>query len=148
VDSAIARSIAHYSHAGQLTRSREPVMEHVERVAARVPTDARTIAYLHDVLERTSTSMSELRAKGMTDLECSAIELLTRSDGEPYEAFILRIAFDRGVAGELARIVKLADLDDHLGHKWEPHDPPYAWARRHIANACAASLTQSVPDAA
>jgi len=38
----------------------------------------------------------------------------------------------------MARAVKLAELDDHLSCEAVTRDlsaPPYAWARRHIANA-------------
>jgi hypothetical protein len=133
VDTETARNIAHNSHAGQRSRFHEPLFEHVERVAAQVPTTARPVAYLHDVLEKTSTSLSELRAQGLTDLELSAVELLTHRAPEAYDVYILRIAFARGEAGALARIVKLADLNDNLGHPWELHAPPYSWARRHIA---------------
>jgi hypothetical protein len=36
-------------------------------------------------------------------------------------------------AGRLARIVKLADLGDHLAHATLPSDAPtYAWARKHL----------------
>jgi Phospholipase_D-nuclease N-terminal len=52
-----------------------------------------------------------------------------------YELYILRVAYAPGAAGRLARVVKLADLDDHLARPWHPGDPPYAWARRHVAVA-------------
>jgi hypothetical protein len=46
---------------------------------------------------------------------------------------VRRIAEAPGPAGRLARIVKLADLDDHLAHASIPPDaPPYAWARKHL----------------
>src|SRR5947209_3172220 len=107
-------------------------MEHVERVAAQVPAAVRPIAYLHDVLEKSSTSVSELRVQGLTDVELSAVELLTHRVSETYEVYILGIALALGRAGVLARLVKLADLDDNLEHPWELHAPPYGWARRHI----------------
>jgi hypothetical protein len=47
------------------------------------------------------------------------------------------MAYARGAAGRLARVVKLADLDDHIARPWVTGDPPYAWARRHIAVGCA-----------
>ena len=70
-------------------------------------------------------------------MELAALELLTRQAGESFELYILRIAYARGAAGRLARVVKLADLDDHLTRAWVDGDPPYAWARRHIAVGCA-----------
>ena len=135
MDADIARSIAHYSHAGQRDRFGEPVIEHVERVAAAVPAHARSVAYLHDVLERTPTPLGELRAQGLTDLELRALELLTHDPTESFEVYVLRIAHAGDIHGGLARLVKLADLDDHLARERIPDDaPPYRWARRHIVN--------------
>jgi hypothetical protein len=130
---AVARSIAQYSHHKARDRFGGLVVEHVERVAAAVPQCARAIAYLHDVLEQTGTGADELREQGLTDLELAALELLTRLPGEPYEVYCLRIAWGPGDAGVLARMVKLADLDDHIDHRRLRFDvPPYSWARRHI----------------
>jgi hypothetical protein len=132
----VARNIAHCSHLAARDRFDEPVIEHVERVAARVPPQARAVAFLHDVLEWTSTGVDELRAQGLTPLEQTALELLTRAPGESYELYALRIAWAGGEAGAIARTVKLADLDDHLAHTASPHGaPPYGWARRHIVVA-------------
>jgi hypothetical protein len=134
MDAAVARSIAQFSHAGRRDRFGEPMIEHVERVAAAVPPEARAIAYLHDVLEHTDTPVAELRAGGLTLGELEILELLTRAPKESYEAHTLRIAYARGPEGRIARLVKLADLDDHLGHPNLPDGaPPYSWARRHIA---------------
>jgi hypothetical protein len=134
MDPSVARSIAHYSHVGDRDRFGGLVTEHVERVAAAVPQDARAIAYLHDVLEHTEMDVEQLREQGLTDLELAALELLTRLPDERYEAYSLRIAWGRGDAGALARAVKLADLDDHLalGRLRSDDAPPYGWARRHI----------------
>ena len=76
---------------------------------------------------------AERSRHGATDVERDALDLLTRQAGESYELYILRIAYAPGAAGRLARRVKLADLDDHLARPWDSGDPPYAWARRHIA---------------
>jgi hypothetical protein len=83
------------------------------------------------------TTASELCSQGLTPVELAALELLTRKTVESYELYILRIAYARGAAGRLARVVKLADLDDHIARPWVVGDPPYAWARRHIAVGCA-----------
>jgi hypothetical protein len=111
------------------------VTEHVERVGDAVPAAARTVAFLHDALERSATCRAELVAGGLTELEAAALDLLTCAAGEPYELHVLRIAAARGPAGRLARIVKIADLDDHIAAPWVIGDPPYAWARRRIVIA-------------
>jgi hypothetical protein len=141
VDPGVARNIAHYSHVDDRDRLGEPVIEHVERVAAAVPERARALAFLHDVVERTGTGFGELSRQGLTPVERAALEVLTRTPGESYELYVLRVAWAGGEAGELARTVKLADLDDHLGHEVPDTAPPYGWARRHIVVAserCAA----------
>ncbi len=133
MDEAIARDIARNSHDGQLTRHGSPMTDHVERVAAAVPAAARAVALLHDVLEKSDVDVDDLRHRGLTPVEAAALDLLTRREGETFERHALRIGDGEGPAAVLARSVKLADLDDHIG---QPHDgrqaPPYRWARRHV----------------
>ncbi len=140
---SIAQGIAREVHAGQLTRFGEPLIEHVERVARAVPEKARALAYLHDVLERSDLSMQRLRKHGLTDAECSALELLTRRPDQSYESYILGIAHADGHAGAIARCVKLADLDDHLRHTVTAGDLDYGWARRKIALATTFATTRA-----
>jgi hypothetical protein len=131
MDPGVAQQIAYISHAGQHTRFGDPVIEHLERVAQAVPSDASAVAWLHDLFELTSLSHERLWPYGLTADEALTLRLLTRLPSESYEAYIRRIALAPGRPGELARTVKLADLDDHLGHAWTPPGaPPYAWARR------------------
>jgi hypothetical protein len=138
MEPVFARSIAHASHAGQHNRDGILRTEHIERVAASVTPEARTVAFLHDVIEWTDTPYEELRAHGLSDVEVAALELLTRADDESYASHVLRIAHAKGAAGRLARTVKVADLEEHLqtaGKVHQPGAPPYAWARRHIVIA-------------
>src|SRR3954447_2286314 len=136
MDSAVAQDIAQASHRDQRTRFGDPVVEHVARVAAAVPPEARATAWLHDVLEKTGHSAWGLRARGLTRVEHEALDLLTRRPSEPYISYALRIADARGEAGRIARMVKRADLDDHLAHTPIPEGaPPYGRAHRRIAAA-------------
>jgi hypothetical protein len=136
MDPSVARGIAHASHLAARDPSGGPVIEHVERVAAMVPQDARSVAFLHDVISGTSTTMDELREQGLTPLEQAALLVLARDPGESYELHALRIAWAAGAAGAVARAVTLADLDDHLSHGEGSGDyPRYGWARRHIVVA-------------
>src|SRR3954453_11903488 len=142
MDAARARQIAHYSHLQQRDRFGEPLIDHVERVAACVPADERAIAYLHDVLEWTKTDIDELRGAGLTPAEERILDILTRGPDESFELHAARVAAALGLEGEVARDVRLADLDDHLAHRGPVDDaPPYAWARRRIAVAHAARRT-------
>ena len=127
----VARGIARRAHLGQSTRFGEPVIAHVQRVADRVPLQARNTALLHELFELTPVQGNELRARGLSSVELAALELLTRQANSSYRAHIHRIAGAPGHHGRIARMVKLADLEDHLSHALMPHDaPPYAWARR------------------
>jgi hypothetical protein len=139
VDPEIARSIAYYSHHDRRDHLGELQIEHVARVVAAVPPPARTTAWLHDVLEKSDTRLGALREGGMTDLEEEVLDLLARHDDEAFELHMLRIAHARGPAADLARAIKIAELDDHLERSAQ--DPlrwdlaPYAWARRHLVTA-------------
>jgi hypothetical protein len=133
MDEAIARNIARYSHDNQLTRHGSPMGEHVERVAASVPDHARAVAFLHDVVEKTDTHLDDLHRRGLTPVERAALDLLTRREGETFVRHTVRIGGDDGPAGAIARTVKLADVEDHIGlSRGGSYEPPYHWARRHL----------------
>jgi hypothetical protein len=131
VDQAAAREVARLKHSGQRTRFGESVFAHVERVADRVAPEARNAALLHEIFELTATTRGELQALGLSRRELAALRLLTHTPDDPYVTHVRRIAEALGDRGRIARMVKLADLDDHLSHPVIPLDaPPYAWARR------------------
>lgn len=127
---SVARRIASAGHRGQRTRFGDSVFAHVGRVAAAVPAEARAVAWLHDLLELVPGAQARLLGRGLTPVQARALALLTRGPDEPYETFVHRIVDAGGSAGRIARMVKLADLEDHLSHTFIPLDaPPYAWAR-------------------
>lgn len=98
-----------------------------------MPADVRALAYLHDVLERSGGAAEELVRLGLTGDELSVLALLTRGANQPYRAYVLRIARAEGHTGEMARAIKLADLDDHLQHvRIDGCTPDYASARRQL----------------
>ena len=133
MEPALAHAIAVRNHVGQRNRFGDPVIDHVERVAGAVPPDACATALLHDLLELCPTARWQLRGKDLTRTEREALELLTHAASEPYKVYVRRIAAAPGPAGQLARTVKLADLEDHLAHPSIPADaPPYAWARAQL----------------
>lgn len=145
MNAEVARDLARDVHAGQLSRSGEPFFAHVERVAGAVPDHARALAYLHDVLERSDTRFQDLRRLGLTSSEYAVLKLLSRSADDSYESYIARIASARGTTGQLARLIKLADLDDHLQHRSEGPAPDYASARRRIARRRPRAARRSQP---
>jgi len=146
---AAARRFAERVHADAADRYGLPLLDHVRRVASAVPAKARTVAWLHEVLECSNVSKDELRAAGATEDELVAVELLTRvpgADAGVYQAHIARIASARGRAGELARAVKHADLSDRLEHQAAfpatPVQPPYQQALNLLAGHCGRLHTQ------
>jgi hypothetical protein len=64
---------------GQQDAAGELVIQHLGRVAARVPANARVVAWLHEVLESTAVPEETLLAEGLSTGELRALRLLVRS---------------------------------------------------------------------
>jgi len=106
-----ALEIATTAHDGQKDKTGRPYLEHLERVAADVETlDEKIVAYLHDVIEKApGWTRARLEAEGFSPAIVSAVDALTRGEGEDDGMFVRRAASNR-----LARNVKRADLADNL----------------------------------
>jgi (p)ppGpp synthase/HD superfamily hydrolase len=105
-----AIEIAKQAHAGQKDKAGADYIGHPLRVMASMNTLTEQItAVLHDVIEDSDVTLEDLRAEGVTEEILSALDCLTRREGESYEAFI-----DRIKPNPLARAVKFADLTDNL----------------------------------
>jgi hypothetical protein len=140
MDEDTARAVAFGELGDRQDRSGQPILQHVTRVASSVSAEARVVAWLHDVLERSALDATWLSDHGVTRTEVEAVLLLTRAPAESYELHTLQIAHATGVSGRLAREVKRADLEDHIAHRSAGAPTmPYAWALRHIRNAQAPS---------
>ena len=129
---AAARRLAKRAHGAQVDARGEPYLAHLGRVAAAVPLFARPVAWLHDALERTDIDESGLIDAGASAVQRLAVRLLSRHEREPsddsYMAHVRAIALAEGQAGEIARVVKRADLLDHVSHPPPDHEgwtPPY-----------------------
>ncbi len=108
LENAIA--FAARAHAGQQDKAGEPYILHPLRVMLRCATeDERMAAILHDVVEDCGVTLDDLRRAGFPAEVVRAVDLLSRREGEAYEAFIERLRPD-----PLARRVKLADLEDNI----------------------------------
>ena len=106
--------LAAQAHRGQIYPSPEgePFILHPLRVMSKVTSSAeRVVAVLHDVIEDTHYTLDNLRHLGYSERVIDALDRLTHRDGETYEAYIERIKDD-----QLARQVKLADLEDNLAN--------------------------------
>ena len=133
-----AMFIASNAHEGQRMMFGPRVGEdyfksHVLPVAERVQRDhgmeARLVALLHDVLEDTWVTEDNLR-KLFPDHIVRAVVLLTRPGTMTYRMSIERIAAAGGIAGQLARWVKIADIMDHVRDMQPNHTlfKRYQWA--------------------
>jgi hypothetical protein len=130
-----ARAIAERLHLGDREEDGTPLIRHVRRVAMAVPAGARPVAWLHEVLEWTAVTERELLLEGLTSDELRALRLLSRMidsrSERRYLAHVELIARAAGRSGDLARIVKTADLGDRCFHPHVRRDgwsPPYARA--------------------
>ena len=122
-----ARGIAKRAHRSQVEPSGAPYIDHVRRVAANVPPEAASVAWLHDVLEWTELTEDDPALAGLAPHERGALALLTRHGGDDDDRFLshlfaLMVAPD--ATGEIARAVKRADMQDRLS---SPRDPNAAW---------------------
>jgi len=71
--------------------------------------EATAVAYLHDTLEDTYLTDTDLLEAGFSEEVVEAVRALTRKDGETYFDFILRVQLN-----PLAVKVKVADLEDNM----------------------------------
>jgi hypothetical protein len=132
MDPQRAMSVALRLFAGHRYERGTPVMGHIGRVASATPVEARTVAWLHEALESGLVTEHELLAEGLSDDDLRALRLLawttdTRSE-RVYLAHVELIARAAGRSGELARLVKIADLEDHCRHprvRADGWSPPY-----------------------
>ena len=94
------------------------MIDHVERVVLGVPPFARSVAYVHDVCERSALTPADVAARvGLSDAERSALELLTSDETESLEDHVARVRRARpGLARRMAMVVKRSDVADHVAH--------------------------------
>ncbi|HKS15365.1 MAG TPA: GTP pyrophosphokinase [Pseudomonas sp.] len=104
-----AIAVAARAHEGQRDKGGSAYILHPLRVMMRVQTaEQRIVAVLHDVLEDSGITLSDLAREGFKLKILAAVLALSRRKGETYEDFVVRVGDD-----PLARVVKLADLADN-----------------------------------
>ncbi len=97
-------------HRGQIDKYDNPYILHVLGVAERCrTTEEKIVAYLHDVVEDSETTLDDLLRHGFSERIVQAVDCLTRREEETYDEFVERI-----LPNPLARAVKLADLEDNM----------------------------------
>ena len=121
-----AKELAKKLHKGMTDKYGNPYFYHLERVANRVRdmeynmVDETSeinlyiaVAYLHDVIEDTDHLIGDL-IDDFGETVAEAVKLLTRDKEETYADYIVGIKNSVFLEGKIARVVKLADLFDHL----------------------------------
>lgn len=119
----MALRIAVDAHTGQVDKVGQPYILHVLRVMSKMKTEeTMMVATLHDVVEDTDITLEYLREVGFSDDVIGAVDAITKRDGDNYEDYLARV-----YANEIARQVKLADLEDNMDFKrgLEPSDTLY-----------------------
>jgi len=96
-------------HNGQVDKAGKPYILHPLRVMLKVNfIEIKIVAVLHDILEDTECTYQNLKEIGLSNELIEAIYCLTRQKNEDYMDFIKRCK-----QNPIARIVKLADLEDN-----------------------------------
>ena len=128
-----AQLLAERVHADDYEEDGAALLKHIRRVAGRVDADVQVVAWLHEVLEWTAVAEHELLREGLDSEELRALRLLYRAPDAHSDAVYLAhlglIAYAAGRSGRLARLVKIADLQDRCLHPRVRPDgwsPPYA----------------------
>lgn len=105
-----AIAIAAVAHAGQVDKAGQPYILHPLRVMLRMTTVAeRIVAVLHDVVEDTEVTLEVLGAEGFLPEVISAVDALTKRQGESRVDAAYRAKQD-----SIARLVKLADNAENM----------------------------------
>ncbi len=113
-----ARAWALRAHAEQLDRAGRPYREHLKRVAARATDDnTRAVAWLHDTVEDTTTTLDGLRNAGFSEAVVEAVRVLTRPGSGRCQDYIDSVS---NSGNPTAVSVKIADLRDHLSSTESP----------------------------
>ena len=94
------------AHKEQVDKSGLPYVFHPFHLAEQMTEELTTVtALLHDVIEDTHYTLSDLREMGFPEEVLAALTLLTHDDDTPYLDYVARLK-----SNPIARAVKLADL--------------------------------------
>lgn len=105
-----ALEIAADAYRGQTDKGGAPYVLHPLRLMMQMNTEEeRIVALLHDVVEDSDCTLTDLRDKGFSDRVVSAVDTLTKPPEADYDAYVKSIDPD-----SLAGVVKRADLEDNM----------------------------------
>lgn len=108
IEIALERALSAYR--GKRDKAGQAYVLHPLRLMAKMHDEiSQVVSLLHDVIEDSDVTAEDLREDGFPEVVIEAVVALTRQAGESYMAFIERLK-----PNELARKVKLADIEDNL----------------------------------
>ena len=109
IDDALSLVASHFR--GITDKDGEPYVMHCLRVMMGVTSpDAQLVALMHDLVEDTPVTISDLREHGFSVEVLEALELVTHKDEDSYADYVVRLK-----ENPIAREVKLSDLRDNAG---------------------------------
>lgn len=112
-----ACEIAMQAHEGQTDKSGRPYIGHPLRVMAMGCCDEeRIVGILHDIVEDSCWTLSQLKDEGFPDYIIEAVDAVTKRSDETYDRYIARVSQNR-----LAVAVKLNDLTDNMDIRRLPY---------------------------
>ena len=102
----MALKLCFEAHKDQLDKSGLPYVFHPFHLAEQMTDeDTTVVALLHDVVEDSGYTITDLREMGFSEAVVSAIELMTHDPNVPYMEYVAAIK-----TNPIAKKVKLADL--------------------------------------
>ena len=105
-----AINIAIKAHGKQLDRNGQPYIAHPFRVMESGQTlKEKIVGVLHDVIEDTDLTLSDLSVEGFSNVIVDAVDALSKRENEEYDHYITRVE-----SNYLAIRVKLNDLTDNM----------------------------------
>lgn len=112
-----AEALAYQYHAGQVDKGGNPYIDHVKAVAEQLDDlEQKITAWLHDLCEDTEVTPEFLQKEGFTPRIVQAVQVLTKSPGMEYFAYIRQVR-----KNAIARAVKIADLENNMDLRRIPH---------------------------
>lgn len=122
--------IAVNAHRSQLDKGGDDYILHPIRVMSKLKTETeRIVGVLHDVIEDTDVTYNDLIDEGFSEEVIEALKNLTRGENEGYFDFI-----NRANLNNIARAVKLADLEDNMDIKRikDPSDKDFSRIKKYM----------------
>lgn len=119
----LALTIAQEAHKGQVDKAGIDYIHHPIYVASLVETDEeKAVALLHDVIEDSDITLSDLLNHGIPNNVLKAVSILTKNNKLSYQEYLVQVK-----SNELARKIKLADLkhNSDLSRITDPNKKDY-----------------------